>query len=539
MRSRTASLGAVLILIVTLGGIAPAQDDPTPPPDPAGAVAGATGGKATPLLLQEPKLPEMELALEEAIRLALIYNLDLQTDRLAEDRFRREVKIADAGFDPLFRTNYTLSRFRQPSVSFLDFGSTTSQIAVNPFESDRWDAAISGLLKTGTSYELTVGGARNNNPESGIFSLNPRYSSSVELQLTQPILRGFGDDTVLTGLRVASRNVEISSLELRSRVEDTCVAVANAYWDLLFARKDLEVKEQALVEAEELRAINQRKLDVGTGTEIDVIDSEANIETQRAGIIDARNFRGNAQDALLDLINDPAKRVGGLENPLFLNVEIFPVTEPNLEDVEIVLSDSVSLALEQRTEVRQALLAILNTEDFLRRAEDDTLPRLDLTGSWGNSGLEGGFSGSWDELATGTYYNWSVGLVFEIPIGNRIARERRSQARIDRSSARIDQERTVNSVVLGVTRAVRDVRSAQQRVKTTRAATRLRQEQLDGEKRRLEVGASTSYQVLQVQNDLLEAQTAQVESSVFLLKAMTAFRKETGDVLNVLGIHVP
>jgi len=541
MRPRTAPFGSFLLLGILCATVA-AQEPPTPAPPatPGGAPTSppsAAGAAADPRA--EPERTPMELGLAEAIRLALAYNLDLRVDRLSEDRIQRDVRIADAAFDPLFRTTYNLARFRQPSVSFLDFGSTTSTISVNPFESDQWDVGISGLLKTGTSYTLTAGGSRGDNPDSSIFSLNPRYNSSVEVQLAQPLLRGFGDDTVLTDLRVSSRDAEISSLELRARIEDTCVAVANAYWDLLYARRDLEVKEQGLVEAQELLAINQRKLDVGSGTEIDVIDAEANIETQRAGIIDARNARENAQDTLLDLINAPEHRQGGIENPLFIEVEVVPTTEPDLEDVELSLADSVRRAMLQRTEVVQAVLAIQNTEDLLDRAEDDVLPRFDLTGSWANTGLEQDFAGSWDELGSGTYYDWSVGLLFEIPLGNRAARERRAQARIDRASARLDHQRVINSVALGVTQSVRDVRSAQQRVETTRAATRLRQEQLDGEKRRLEVGASTSYQVLQVQNDLLEAQTSEVQSTVALLKAMTAYRKQTGDVLQVLGIEVP
>jgi len=66
----------------------------------------------------------------------------------------------------------------------------------------------------------------------------------------------------------------------------------------------------------------------------------------------------------------------------------------------------------------------------------------------------------------------------------------------------------------------------------------LRTEQLDGEKRRLTVGLSTSYQVLQIQNDLLEAQTAEVQSSVQLLKAMTEYRRQTGEVLELFGIEL-
>ena len=480
----------------------------------------------------------MELTLDDAIRLSLSHNIDLRLQRLTEDRARRDRLVADAAFDPLFRTSYTLSRFRQPSVSFLDFGSNISTIAVNAFASDRWDMGVSGLLETGTQYSLVAGGSRNDNPDSSIFSLNPRFSSSVELQLTQPLLRGFGDDSVLADVRVTARNAEISKLELHRRIEDTLIAVANSYWDLLFTRKDLEVKLQALVEANELLDINRRKLQVGSGTEFDVIDAEANIETQRAGIIDAQNALENAQDSLLDQINAPKFRRGGVENSLFLDVEIVPVTVPDLEDINLSLERSVDLALEQRIEIQQQVLTIQNSEDIFQRTADDALPRLDLTGSWTNSGLEDGFGGSWEELGSGTYYDWSLGIVLEVPIGNRAAKERRSQARIDRSSARLDLQRTINTVVLGVTQAVRDVRSAQQRVQTTRAAVRLRTEQLDGEKRRLSVGLSTSYQVLQVQNDLLEAQTSEVESIVFLLKAMTEYRRQTGDVLESLGIEI-
>ena len=525
---------ASTIIIAVLATPLVAQDASSAPVAPAAPTAPAT---TTPTA-DEPRRPAMELTLDDAIRLALSHNIDLQLQRLTEERARRDRRVADAAFDPLFRTSYTLARFRQPSVSFLDFGSTSSTISVNAVASDNWSMGVSGILETGTQYSVTAGGSRSDNPDSSIFSLNPRYSSSFELQVTQPLLRGFGDDSVLADVRIATRNAEISRLELRRRVEDTLVAVVNAYWDLLFARKDLEVKEQALVEANELLEINQRKLQVGNGTEFDVIDAEANIETQRAGIIDSRNTRDNAQDSLLDLINSPNYRRGGVENPLFLDVQIVPVTEPDLEDLRISLEDSVDTALNHRLEIQQQVLGIQNAEDTYQRAADDALPRFDLTGSWTNSGLEGDFSGSWDELSSGTYYDWSVGVVFEIPIGNRAARERRAQARLDRTSARLEHERTINAVVLGVTQAVRDVRSAQQRVQTTRAATRLRTEQLDGEKRRLSVGLSTSYQVLQVQNDLLEAQTAEVESVVFLLKAVTAYRRQLGDVLETFGIEV-
>ena len=106
----------------------------------------------------EPDRPAMELSLDDAIRMALRHNLDLQVQRVTEERSRRDRRIANAAFDPLFRTNYTLGRFRQPSVSFLDFGSNTSTITVNAFASDSWSMGVSGILETGTQYSVTAGG---------------------------------------------------------------------------------------------------------------------------------------------------------------------------------------------------------------------------------------------------------------------------------------------------------------------------------------------------------------------------------------------
>ena len=92
--------------------------------------------------------------------------------------------------------------------------------------------------------------------------------------------------------------------------------------------------------------------------------------------------------------------------------------------------------------------------------------------------------------------------------------------------------------MLEVTRAVRELQSARQSVDTTAAATRLRREELDGETRRLEVGVSTAYQGLQVQNSLLQAQVSELQSQVRLRKAISSYRNATGTILKGHGIQL-
>ena len=98
------------------------------------------------------------------------------------------------------------------------------------------------------------------------------------------------------------------------------------------------------------------------------------------------------------------------------------------------------------------------------------------------------------------------------------------------SEARVT-EQLRDSIILEVTQTARDIEATYQRVQTTRAASRLRKEQLEGEEERLRVGASTSYQVLQVQNDLLEAQLEEVRALVDYKLAITAHENAVGRIL--------
>ena len=54
-------------------------------------------------------------------------------------------------------------------------------------------------------------------------------------------------------------------------METTVAAVESSYWDLVYARRNVEVQRSALEEAEELLELNRRRLDVQVGTRLDVI----------------------------------------------------------------------------------------------------------------------------------------------------------------------------------------------------------------------------------------------------------------------------
>lgn len=514
------SIRTILLLLILTPMVA-GQDDSVTADDAAAVVLTGAGSES------------MDLSLEDAIGLALDHNLDLEVQRISERRNQRDPLIEAAVFDPLFRTGFTWSKSSTTSTSIIE-GAEVGELSQR--DNRNYFLGLSGLMRYGTSWNLRLNGSRSEtSPPSQFFSpLN--YRGAYELSLSQPLLRGFGRDITETSFRIAVRNAAASRLVTRRSVETTVASVVGSYWDLVYTRRNVAVQESALAEARELLEINRRRLEVGTGTEIDVISAEANIETQKAGIIDSVNMLRDIQDVLLDKINAPGFRLGGEAGPMFRDIEVIPTTSLEFTEFPVEMAEAVQMALITRLELVQQQLQIANSEDQLLLSEDQLKPSLTLDGGWNQPGNDITLEGSWANI--GEDFSWNTGINFEIPLGNRAARNRLLQSRENLRLAHISREQASHGIVLEVTRAVRELQSARQSVDTTAAATRLRREELDGETRRLEVGVSTAYQVLQVQNSLLQAQVSELQSQVRLRKAISSYRNATGTILKGHGIQL-
>lgn len=480
-----------------------------------------------------PGSEQIRLSLEQSILLALENNLDLVVQRLTLASAERDPLIAEAAFDPLFRTGFTISKSSTTSTSIIEGAAVGEQ---SDRDNRTYFLGLSGKLRYGTTWNLRLNGSRSATSAVSVFFSPLNYRGAYDLSLSQPLLRGFGRSITETSLRIAIRNVEASRMAMRRAVETTVSSVVSSYWDLVYARRNVEVQERALSEASELLEINRRRLEVGTGTELDVISAEANIETQKASIIDAVNQYRDLQDVLLDKVNSPEFRIGGDSGPMFRDLEVIPTTPLELPDFPVVMAEAVEAALITRLELVQRDIEIANSEDQLLLSEDQLRPNLSVDGGWNQPGNDISFDGSWSNV--GEDYSWNAGVNFEFPLGNRAARNQMLQSRENLRRSQVSREQVSHAIVLEVTRAVRELLSARQSVETTRAATRLRRKELDGETRRLEVGVSTAYQVLQVQNSLLQSQVSELQSRVRLRKAIATYRNATGTILSGRGIQL-
>lgn len=279
---------------------------------------------------------------------------------------------------------------------------------------------------TGSEWSLSYAMMRSWDDLSG-RTLSTRYEPILGFQLIQPLLRNAWQEVTLAGVDVAKLNYRISLLVFRQKAEETAVGVISAYWRLLQARRDLEIHQKLLDDTLETleKVVSRREIDA---TELHIKQTEASAKTREAALIQARKRIDDAQDVLIRLMADAQLNVLG-------DFSIIPVSEPSRELEMPEESELLELAVNKNPVIQQARLGTEIADINIRVAENQDMPRLDLTASARTQGMAKGPENAQDKLTNGDYLSYGVGLSLEYPLGNRQREAELIQRRFERRQA--------------------------------------------------------------------------------------------------------
>ncbi len=388
------------------------------------------------------------VSLDRAVQTAVANNLSAEFARYTPAINQATIVEAEAAFDWLFFGSAAWQDSSIPQAS-QGFGGSSGVIRNNS-EGFTGGLGISRNLTTGGSLSLqhTLG---NENIESSFFggspTPNPAYSANFEVELNQPLLRGFGDTVSLANIRLA-RNAERSSVaDLRSELIGTITQTERAYWTLVQAYRELIIYTGLLERGEQVRddIIARRVQDA---RQAQVADAVARVERRRGDVLRARQNLRRASDTLKRLVNDPALPVGS--ETLLVPSDISPA-----EEITVSLLDAITTAVAERPELDQALLSIDDSEIRERVARNARLPRLDLQARARLLGLDDSFDSAYDDsVATRFVDDWLIGAAFEQPIGNRAGEAAFRRARLQRMQSVVGYRNAVQAVVLEVKSAL-------------------------------------------------------------------------------------
>lgn len=499
----------------------------------------ARPGERIPRPLPTPTTEGIRLSLDEAVALAVANNQDLNVSVNAAEA-SRYVLFSNMGiFDPLTEAAILRSHAEQPAASSL-VGAE-----VNKADTTDLSARVTQLAPTGGTFSLGFTGRRTSTNSTFVF-VNPSWTTGLTLSFSQPILRNFGRDATTWLIQIARNSRDSSYLSFVRSVQTAVNGVEQAYWDLAYAIRNLEVKKEALVVAKDLNRITRIKIDVGSLAPIDITQTEVGIATAEQEIIIAESLIGDAQDRLRRLLSF---------NPDQWAPPIIPTDEVRTEQATVNVEEGIGVALERRPEIIAAEYNVDSDRiryDFWR---NQTRPQLDLVGSYGNAGLggtttlrdlngniisrtPGGFSDAFQQVLDRDFKNWSIGLNFSYPILNRRARGERGAALYTWESSKALLNSLEQNVLLEVRAAARAIDTAKRSITAAEKSRELAERNLDAERKKFENGMTTSFQVTQIQNDLSVARTAELQALAIYRKALATYHYAVADILDWKGIRI-
>ena len=502
--------------------------------------ASAYGQETQPERTADPNA--IQLTLDDAIEMALENNLDIVVSRLDTQVQAEGVRFAKGVYQPFISGSFNNLDSSSPAQTQLVGAQTLTSTRTN--YNITWQQEIS----TGANYSVTWQNLRSTT-NSAFTGFNPLYDAAITGQIAQPLMQGFGTDPRKQQIVVANNGERISRNGFEAQVMNTVRDVEFAYWDLVFTIRDLEVAQTSLGLAQDLRRNNRIQVEVGTMAPIDVLEAEAEVASREEAVILAEEAIRLTEDLLKLLINDP-------ETEAFWMNTYLPVDQPTIAEIEIDLEEAVRIALERRPVLDQRRVELETRNYTVRFSKNQLMPQVDLVGSVAFNGIggtqlvregfagpptlviPGGYGDAIDQIFGGDFRDWSLGLNISYPLGNSQAQAQYAQAQVAARQQRAAIDSNEILIAQEVRATGRAVQTNRKRIDATRVARDLSQQRLDAELKKFQVGMSTSFFIVQAQRDLSQAEANELRALIDYIKAIAAFERAQGIILDGPNITI-
>ncbi len=367
------------------------------------------------------------------------FDPEIQAARLA---------LADSIFDPRISAGILTSRINEAPSTF--FGPGLPQNTRRD-EGD-FTAALSKLWATGATTTLSYAPPLGylfipNGTSSGAF--NPTYNAQTVLDVRQPLLRGAGTAVNLAPVRIAQLRLDQSAWDVKQALMGQVRSVEEAYWELQAAYVMLQAIDTVLPLAEEIFRVQQARLAAELVIRADVARAQVQLSQYRQtrirydAAVREREFR--LRNLMGALAVDGGRLMPG----------DVPLQAPPTLDADA----SVAVAVEQRPDLVQQRMNLKIREWELLVAQNGLQPQLDLRGLYRTNGVGQGLDDALSQMTRYQYTDWTLGVTFSIPLGNRPGRAAVRAAEQQLMRERVVMQETVRNVAFRIADVVRELES--------------------------------------------------------------------------------
>lgn len=486
--------------------------------------------------------PVRELSVKDAIRLALINNLEIAIEDYNEDLNRQQIFGTRGFYDPRLSFEVGWAATENPARSILDAGRG---IPVNTTDRIYFDTSLVQNLPNGSSVILSFNNNRFSTNSTFSF-MNPSFGSNFAVSLRQPLWRGFKKTQTRRQLKLFNLDIEISDSQFQQTVSEIVQQVQNQYWELVFAIESYEAIRKSMELAIIQHENNQKRVQIGVMAPIEITASRAEVATREQEMIQSEVQIITSQNGLKrHLAPDPTA-------PIW-NLTLIPTQLPQVQDLAITMDEAISRALGRRPELEQNRLLRQKVEVDREYYQREGRPTVDLVASLTNTGRAGeifgsefvdtdgdgvpdtslqnvpqqanpffgSFGNSWGQVFGFDYINYTLGVSVEIPLRNRANEAERAMLLIEDRRLASQLKNQQQMIIVEVRNAYESIATQRKRLEAAGVARQLSEAQLVGENKRFQAGLSTNFEVLRYQRDLSQSQVQELRARVDYQQAVT------------------
>ncbi|HXA82867.1 MAG TPA: TolC family protein [Methylomirabilota bacterium] len=559
----------------------------------------------SPRLEQLIQAGKMNLSLQDAIALALENSMDIVVQRYNPWMADTSILKTKAGgfgygvpgslsvgstanlpsliFDPYLTQSVSVNSALIAVNNPLTSGTGTNGISALGVHNSTFTTAFSQGFSTGTTLNVFWDSTRSSSTSA--FNLfDPAVQSTIGISFSQQLLQGVGRDITRRNILIAENNRKIADLAFAQQAITTVTSTITAYWELVYARANVSVEEQAVKVSDKLYNDNKKQLEIGTMAPLDVTRAESELATDRQNLIVAQTTQLQDELVLKNFISkDPTASN-------LIDVEIIPTDKPDApQSIQLApFADAVKEAFVKRPDVQEQILNVKNGEIDVKATKNALLPQATLTGTYSSTGLAGnslatasgfvagpqvvdangnpvtvlnstsvptpifvptatttvtgvnktGLSDSLSQVFHNRFPSYTVGINFTLPLRNRSAQADSVHAQLTERQLEAQMQQIKNSAVLDVRNTSIALEQGRAQVEAASKARELQQQTFDAEQKKYQLGASTVYNVILTQRDLITAQGTELRALANLAEAKANYERALGRTLEVNSVTI-
>ena len=507
--------------------------------------------------------PFVGISLQDAVAMSLMKNPNLAISASNVRVARYQIVQAKGPFDVRFLVEPSTSFSVTPPLNLFAGGPPTNvtpgtQGGPGYVTQHQYgvEYGVGGQTINGTQYQAGISQERTYN-NTGLDTFNPYYFASLNLSVTQPLLRNFGMNAAKRELKLSVVNEDASSAQALVDASNTISQVEDAYWDLVSAWRNVAIQESALSEAIAQQASNVRLARKGAAAPIDAVESSTQVAQFQDQVFSALQNVAAIQNRLKGLVvTDPA-------DPIWM-ANLVPTSSvlqlPSAADLGTI----ISVANQNRPEVRQATDKRNQAAIDRAYARNQALPQADLSAQYQSNGFAGVLAPTPPFLSTicggvcptpppstiGTmgyaYHNlWAnlfptlnLNFTVSFPLQNDVANGLKGQAAEEQEQAQVMTEGVAERISFEARNALQTYQSALSRLNAASQGREAADQVYASELRKFKNGASTTFLVLQRQVELNQARGRELLAQTDLNKSVVELERTEGTILTTNGVNL-